>query len=58
MLDESWRREGRVMFSTEQIKKWREIQVKIKVKFTLKQSMRPGWGVTVELYPFLNLGPR
>jgi hypothetical protein len=44
MLDESWRREGRVMFSTEQIKKWREIQVKIRVKFTLKQSTKPQRG--------------
>ena len=32
--------------------------VKVKVNFTLKQAMRPRWGVTVELYCFLNLGPR
>ena len=28
----------------------------VKVNFTLKQAMRPRWGVMVELYSFLNLG--
>ena len=30
----------------------------VKAKFTLKQAMRPRWGVMVELYCFLNLSPR
>jgi len=41
MLGENWRRGERVMFSSEQIKKRREIQVKVKVKFTLKQATKP-----------------
>jgi hypothetical protein len=41
VLDEKWRRVERVVFSSEQIKKRREIQVKVKVKFTLKQAMKP-----------------
>ena len=41
MLDENWIRRERVVFSSEQIKKKREIQVKVKVKFTLKQATNP-----------------
>jgi hypothetical protein len=46
MLDENWRREERVVFSSEQIKKRREIQgkVKVKIKFNLKQAMKPERG--------------
>jgi hypothetical protein len=35
------------MFRSEKIKKRREIQVKVKVKFTLKQAMKPQKGSRV-----------
>jgi hypothetical protein len=47
MLDEKWRRGERVMFSSEQIKERREIQVKVKVKFTQNRPRSPREGVEV-----------
>ena len=44
MLNENWRRGERVVFSSEQAKKGREIQVKVKVNFTLKQATKPQRG--------------
>jgi hypothetical protein len=48
MLDEKWRRGEKVVFSSEHIKKKREIQVKVKVNvkinFTLKQATKPQSG--------------
>jgi polyisoprenoid-binding protein YceI len=44
MLDENCRRGERVVFSSEQTKKMREVQVKVKVKFTLKQVTKPQSG--------------
>jgi hypothetical protein len=40
MLNEDWRRGKRMVFSSELIKKRREIHVKVKVKFTLKQATK------------------
>jgi hypothetical protein len=40
MLNENWRRGKRVVFSSEQIQKRREIQVKVNVNFTLKQATK------------------
>jgi hypothetical protein len=55
ILDENWRRVQRVVFRSEQIKKRREIQVKIKVKFTLKQATKPQKGSRsiALLFPYL-----
>jgi hypothetical protein len=44
MLDEKWRRGERVMYTSEQIKKRREIQVQVKVKFIPKQATKPQRG--------------
>ena len=53
MSDESWRRGYMVVFMSEKIKKRREIQVKVKVNFTLKQATnlhRESRGIAV-LFP-------
>jgi hypothetical protein len=47
VLDENCRRGERVVFSSEQIKNTREIQVKVKVKFILKQATKPQRGSRV-----------
>jgi polyisoprenoid-binding protein YceI len=44
MLNENWRRGERVVFSSEQAKKRGEMQVKVKVNFTLKQATKPQRG--------------